>query len=207
MALTKPKKTILTFLWFFITPIVLTTSLYTALKLHTSPPTYLHQIPNITLPDTTIPTSDSTPGEVKGLSTTIQTDDARPVIIAEFLKKHGSPLEPYNHFGQFLTDLADKYQIDFRLLPAIAMQESNLCKKIPADSYNCLGLGVHSQGTWEFNSFEENFDAAAQVLRDKYLNQGLITPEEIQSKYTPNSNGSWQYAVNHFMEILETADF
>lgn len=147
------------------------------------------------------------PPEIKGISTAITAADARPVLISEFLEKNQSPLQPYPYWGQFLTELADKYQMDFRLLPAIAMQESNLCKKIPAGSYNCLGLGIHSRGTWGFPSFETNFEAAAKVLRRNYLDQGLITPDEIQDKYTPHSNGSWEFAVTSFMEKLETADF
>jgi len=146
-------------------------------------------------------------GNVKGINTSVETADARPIIIEEFLKNFNSPLKPYDHFGQFLTNLADEYNMDYRLLPSIAMQESNLCKTIPDNSYNCLGLGVHSQGTWRFKSYEDNFRAAAKILREKYLDQGLITPEEIQDKYTPQSNGSWEFSVNHFMEVLEYADF
>jgi len=39
------------------------------------------------------------------------------------------------------------------------------------------------------------------------LDEGLITPEEIQDKYTPLSQGSWQKAVSKFMYQLETAEF
>jgi len=92
-------------------------------------------------------------------------------------------------------------------LPSISMQESNLCKKIPDDSHNCLGLGIHSKGTWGFDSYEDNFETAAKILREKYLDQGLLTPDDIQNKYTPSSNGSWEFAVNHFMVVLENADF
>jgi hypothetical protein len=144
---------------------------------------------------------------IKGVTSDIQTADARPIIIAEFLEKNHSPLTPYPYWGEFLTKLADKYQMDFRLLPAIAMQESNLCKKIPEGTFNCLGLGIHARGTWGFPSFEANFEKAAEVLRQKYINEGLLTPDQIQDKYTPGSNGSWEFAVNHFMDKLETADF
>lgn len=146
-------------------------------------------------------------GAIKGITTQVTTEDARPVLIAEFLETHNSPLKPYDYWGQFLTDLADKYNMDYRLLPAIAMQESNLCKKIPAGSFNCLGLGIHTRGTWGFPSFESNFEKAAEILRRNYINQGLITPGQIQDKYTPKSNGSWEFAVNQFMDKLETADF
>jgi hypothetical protein len=144
---------------------------------------------------------------VKGLSVELKAEDARPYIIAQFLERYKSPLEPYDYWGQQLTQIADKYGLDFRLLPAIAMQESNLCKKIPEGSYNCLGLGVHARGTWAFESYEANFDKAAEILRKNYINQGLITPDEIQNKYTPGSNGSWEFSVNQFMDKLEKAEW
>jgi hypothetical protein len=158
-------------------------------------------------PDKTIYAIGTSTGQVKGLTTSIKTADARPVIISEFLEKNNAPLKPYDYWGDFLTKLADKYKLDFRLLPSIMMQESNLCKKIPDNTFNCLGLGIHSRGTWGFKSFEENFDAAASILRKNYLDKGYETPEEIQMKYTPKSNGSWQHAVNYFMDVLEKADF
>jgi hypothetical protein len=145
--------------------------------------------------------------DVKGTTTNIESADARPILISEFLAKNQSPLTPYDYWGNYLTQLADQYNLDYRLLPAIAMQESNLCKKIPSGSYNCLGLGIHARGTWDFPSFESNFAKAAEVLRDKYLDKGLITPDEIQDKYTPSSNGSWEFGVNSFMSKLETADW
>lgn len=144
---------------------------------------------------------------VAGITTNITTEDARPVLIAQFLETNHSPLKPYDYWGEFLTQIADKYNMDYRLLPSIAMQESNLCKKIPEGTYNCLGLGIHSRGTWAFPSFESNFEKAAEILRRNYMDMGLITPDQIQNKYTPSSNGSWEFAVNHFMDKLETADF
>jgi len=201
------KKPLILLFWFLASPIALTLSAYSAYKIYHTPPVVLDQVQASSPSDGAFYATDSVPGTVRGLSTSVQTGDARPIIIAEFLEKNDSPLKPYEYYGQFLADLADKYQLDFRLLPAIMMQESNLCKKIPDDTFNCLGLGIHSQGTWGFNSYEENFEAAAKILREKYLDQGLITPDEIQDKYTPGSNGSWEFAVNHFMDALETADF
>jgi len=140
------------------------------------------------------------------VSSGVQSADARPILLANFLKKHNSVLKPYDYWGGYLTQLADQYQLDYRLLPSIAMQESNLCKVIPKDSFNCLGLGVHSKGTWGFTSYEENFDAAARVMKLNYIDKGYVSPEEIQKKYTPSSNGSWQFAVNHFMEKIASGE-
>jgi hypothetical protein len=144
---------------------------------------------------------------ISGIRSTFKTGDARPILIQRFLQKYNSPLRPYDYWGQVLVEISDRYSLDYRLLPAMAMQESNLCKKIPSGSFNCLGLGIHSQGTWGFDTFEANFETAAKILRNNYLNQGLITPAEIQSKYTPSSNGSWQSAVNQFMNQIEAGNF
>lgn len=136
----------------------------------------------------------------------IQSADARPILLAKFLEANKSPLTPYSYWGGYLTQLADQYQLDYRLMPSIAMQESNLCKVIPPGSFNCLGLGVHSKGTWGFSSYEENFDAAARIMKREYFDKGYITPEQIQRKYTPSSNGSWQFAVNHFMDKIASGN-
>ena len=136
----------------------------------------------------------------------IQSADARPILLANFLESNKSPLKPYDYWGGYLTQLADQYRLDYRLIPSIAMQESNLCKVIPEGSFNCLGLGVHSKGTWGFSSFEENFDAAARVMKRDYIDKVFVSPEQIQTKYTPSSNGSWQFAVNHFMNKIASGD-
>jgi hypothetical protein len=145
-------------------------------------------------------------GEVKGISTVIDAEDARTEILANFLKRHDSPLTPYDEYAKKLVAIADKYQLDFRLLPAIAMQESNLCKKIPEGTYNCLGFGITATTTLGFDNYETSFDRAAKALKNNYVNQGRITPEMIQKKYTPSSNGSWAHSVNQWMTEMRYDD-
>jgi hypothetical protein len=145
-------------------------------------------------------------GEVKGVTTQFQTGDARPAIVASFLERYNSPLQPYDEYGALFVEIADHEGIDFRLLPAIAMQESNLCKRIPPGSYNCLGFGVHSRGTLGFESYEANFRRAARELKANYINQGLTTPSQIMTKYTPGSNGSWANSVNQWMAEMRYND-
>lgn len=146
-------------------------------------------------------------GSVGGMRMSVSGADARPLLLASFLKRHQSPLSPYEEWGEILVKIADRYDLDFRLLPSIAMQESNLCKKIPEGSFNCLGLGIHSRGTWGFENYESNFEAAAKILKTNYIDIGLTTPELIQKKYTPSSNGSWQFAVNQFMARIEMGEY
>jgi hypothetical protein len=147
-----------------------------------------------------IPVSDT------GLKSAIQTADARALIVANFLKRHDSPLEPYDYFGGSLVQIADRYNLDYRLLPAIMMQESNLCKSIPAGSYNCLGFGIHARGTLGFESYEAGFDRAAREIKENYIDIGLTTPEDIMTKYTPSSNGSWAFSVNQWIVEMEYND-
>lgn len=135
-----------------------------------------------------------------------ETADARVLLVQNFLERYQSPLLNEDNFAATLVEIADRNGIDFRLLAAIAMQESNLCKVTPPDSYNCLGLGVHAKGTWGFNSYEENFEAAARILKKNYIDQGLTTPEQIMTKYTPSSNGSWAESVNQWMAEMRFDD-
>lgn len=155
----------------------------------------------IILGTTTIP-QDENPG----LKSIIETQDARAVIVTNFLKRYNSPLKPYQYYGQLFVKLADKYKLDFRLLPAIAMQESNLCKNIPPNSYNCLGFGIHERGTLTFDSYEANFERAARELKMYYIDEGLTTPQQIMKKYTPGSNGSWADSVNQWMTEMRYND-
>lgn len=139
----------------------------------------------------------NTVGEIAGAATAA---DGRVEIIRQYLEGYKSPLLPH---AQDLVDTAEKYGLDFRLLVAIAQQESNLCKKIPESSYNCWGWGVHSRGTLRFSSYQEAMDAVARGIREEYIDKGYTTPEEIMAKYTPLSPGTWAAGVKQFLEEME----
>lgn len=126
--------------------------------------------------------------------------DARPEIVRQFLAKYNSPLEPY---ARYMVSEADLYNLDYRLVPAIAMQESNLCKKAPPNSYNCWGFGIYGKKVTRFKNYRDAIAAVTKTLANSYKDNGLKTPEEIMTKYTPSSNGSWAYAVSQFMNILQ----
>ena len=104
-----------------------------------------------------------------------------------------------------LVEIADKNKIDFRLLPAIMMQESNLCKNIPEGSYNCLGFGIHSRGTLGFKNYRAGFERAARELKANYIEEGRVKVSEIARKYTVSVD-QWTNAVNQFMAEMEYND-
>ncbi len=159
---------------------------------------------------------------ILGAATVVETDDARALLVANFLKRYNTgnrnihhPLVPEDYFGKFFVSLADKYNLDFRLLPAIAMQESNLCNHTPkpkneagvaTESYNCLGFGVYGTKVTMFPSFEANFEQAAKTLKKNYIDIGLDTPYKIMKKYTPPSDGSWAESVNQWMAEMRYDD-
>lgn len=128
--------------------------------------------------------------------------DGRAIIIKNFFNNYNSPLASLSDL--FVT-VADKYKLDYRLLPSITMQESNGGKRIIADSYNPFGYGIYGTQVKKFTSWEEAIDRVGKGLREDYLNKGLITPEQIMPKYTPPSlasGGSWAKGVSEFMEEL-----
>ena len=106
-------------------------------------------------------------------------------------------------FASEIVETSDRYGLDYRLTTAIAQQESNLCKKIPPESNNCWGWGIHSRGTLGFASFSEGIDEVSRGIRKKYLDKGFLSIEEIMGKYTPLSNGSWAEGVTKFMAEME----
>lgn len=129
----------------------------------------------------------------------IVSQDARLVAVKAFFKKYNSDLFPY---ADEVISSADKYGLDFRLIPAIAMQESNLCKKAPKDSYNCWGFGIYATKVTTFKNYAEAIDTVTKTLAKQYKANGLETPEQIMTRYTPGSNGSWARGVNQFMNQL-----
>jgi hypothetical protein len=130
---------------------------------------------------------------------TLIAQDARVSMIKDFFKKYKSDLLPY---AQNIVAAADKYDLDYRLVPAIAMQESNLCKKAPKGSYNCWGFGMYGKKVLKFDNYAQAINTVTKTLATQYKGQGLATAEQIMTKYTPSNNGAWAISVNHFMDQL-----
>jgi len=128
--------------------------------------------------------------------------DARSKIVENFFKGYQSPLA---HLSDIFISVADKYSLDFRLLPSIAMQESNGGQKVIKDSKNPFGYGIYGGLVIRFQSWEASIERVGRALREDYLNRGLKTPTQIMAKYTPPSlekGGTWAKGVSSFMEEL-----
>jgi len=129
--------------------------------------------------------------------------DGRAAIIQQYLARHRSPLAPY---AQKIVDEAEKWGLDWRLTTAICMQESNCGKKIPTGSHNAWGWGITSRSTVNFETWEKAIETVSKGLKTDYVDRGLVTPEQIMTRYCPLSiakGGSWARAVEYFMWELE----
>lgn len=196
------KNLILVTAFFVVTPLTLGISLYSLFSLKSTAVVKqgLGSVNLITTPQSGIRVYASLPTKFPSVTEQITSSDARPEILKQYMESYGSPLAPY---AGLIVQTADKYSIDFRLITAISQQESNICKIIPPGSYNCWGWGIHSKGSLGFTSFQEGIEEVSKGLREEYLDKDFTTIEEIMSKYTPLSNGSWAAGVNKFMSEMQ----
>lgn len=125
--------------------------------------------------------------------------DIRIENVRQFFVRYNSPLTP---FAENVVLSADIHKLDYRLIPAIAMQESNLCKKAPPKSYNCWGFGIYGKKVKKFTNYSQAIDTITKTLAKYYKGKGLETPEEIMTVYTPSNTGSWAKSVSYFMNQL-----
>jgi hypothetical protein len=151
-----------------------------------------------------IGSGDSGDNEKMKVETKALGSDARPIIIKKYLEKYKSPLVPYS---DLIYQLSQDYGFEYYWIVAIAQQESNLCKKVPENSFNCWGYGIHKKGTLRFENYELAIRSYAEYLKREYFDKVLNTPELIMKKYCPSSNGSWARGVWQFINEMENGDF
>lgn len=138
------------------------------------------------------------------LGTQIVSEDGRIYLLERFMTD--TPLGPY---AKLMVDLADEHGIDYRLLPAIAMCESNLGKRIPtSDSYNAWGIGVFTgqqEGT-KFSNWKSAIEWVYAYVSDRYVSRNLTELIDIGGIWAPPSlekGNSWANCVANFMSEIE----
>jgi hypothetical protein len=126
--------------------------------------------------------------------------DVRVSLIERYLRRSNSELLPY---AEFIVKTSDKYGLDYRLIPAIAQKESGLCRVIPHGSHNCWGWGIHSKGTLMFDSYDFAIETVSKGLKEKYIDKGYVTTDQIMKKYAHPDSTTWADGVNAYMEQIE----
>ncbi len=176
----------------FIVNIYLVSRIYATTERQTNIAIILEELDNIKIDSTSIETAEYFIDDVD--------KDKRVAVLKAFFRKHDSPL--YDH-TEYIVKVADEYGLDYRLLPAISMQESGACRVIPIDSHNCWGWGIYGGKVTRFASYPEAIETVSRGIKKYYIDEGLTTTEQIMSKYNPSSTGSWSFGVNYFLNGLE----
>ena len=130
------------------------------------------------------------------LRANVSVADTRVDTLENFLEKYNSPLAPYS---EVFIETADKYELDWRLIPAITGVESTFGKRIPYESFNAYGW---ANGEYRFTSWEESIEIVGKALRTKYEDKGAVSINQIARRYAPPSS-TWAGKVKFFMRKIE----
>ena len=184
----------LVFLWFLAAPVTIAALAISLQNQEASKKASISQ-PIIVSNDTVGPNT------IEGQVLAVKIEDIRPFVVGSFLKN--TPLE---NQSEFMVKTADKYDIDYRLIPAIAMKESGGGNASPSGSYNAWGFG---NGSTQFASWEGAIESVAKTLKEKYIDRGMVTPDEIMPVYAPPqmyTGGKWAKDINFFFSQMESLD-
>lgn len=124
--------------------------------------------------------------------------DSRVAILREFLGQYNSPLVP---FAADFVEIADKYNLDWKLVAAISGVESTFGKQIPYSSFNGWGWGIYGDNMIRFSSWTEGIETVSEGLRTNYLNKwGAKDVYEIGRFYA--ASPTWAQRVSYFMRKI-----
>ncbi len=141
-------------------------------------------------------------GTAQVLSSTIEAGDSRVLLLESFLRQHKSPIAP--HANTIVAE-ADRFGLDFRLLPAIAMCESNAGKRMPKkDEYNAFGIAVYTGQLHgkAFDSWPHAISWVSQYVKERYYDKGITDLRDVGAIWAPPSvhtGYSWTNCVESFM--------
>lgn len=129
-------------------------------------------------------------------------EDKRAKKLGLYLHSRNSPLAAYA--PDFIAE-ADKYQLDWKLLPAISGVESTFGLYLPAASHNGWGFGIYNDHVTRFASWQEGIETVAKSLRHDYIDRfGSDNIEAIGYVYA--GDRSWSMKVRHFMSEIDNQD-
>lgn len=149
----------------------------------------------------------SSSDHTNAMSVSIDPADARSELVRLFMLKYqqSSPMLPYT--DQIVAN-ADANGIDYRLVPAIAMCESNLGVRIPSkDSYNAWGIAVYTgeKSGRKFQNWSDAISWVSQYISSSYYSRGITDLKQIGAIWAPpsvNTGHSWANCVKQYQEAI-----
>jgi len=125
--------------------------------------------------------------------------DTRAKALRAYLLDNNSP---FADSAETFVKSADTYNIDWKLVAAIAGLESGFGKHIPYQSNNAWGWGVYGDNVIRFASWDEGIETISKGIRVRYMDErGAANVYEIGSTYA--SSPTWGVRVEMFMNKID----
>jgi hypothetical protein len=115
--------------------------------------------------------------------------------IERYMTKRNAPL---GSEAEYIVTMANKFEIDYRLLPAISIIESSGGLKLYR-KYNAWGWGGAKGFTFE--NWEHSIYVVSRGMAGYYL-LGLDTPEKMAPRYNPHTPNEWSGKVRMVMNQI-----
>ena len=122
--------------------------------------------------------------------------DERAQILSEYFKKYNSP---FQYHAQDFIDAADKYELDWKLVPAISGVESTFGKH--SYGYNAWGWGIYGSNRLNFDSWKHGIYTVSGGLKKNYVDKGLTDPYSMNRAYAASK--TWGVRVDYFIKDME----
>jgi hypothetical protein len=128
------------------------------------------------------------------------TADKRAQKLRAFLDTYNSPLAQE---ADTFVEEADRYNMDWRLVAAIAGTESTFGKHIPSGSYNAWGWGIPTgaQSGIGFKNWKDGIATVTAGLHKNYIKRGAETLSQIGSIYA--ASPAWAAHVGFFLDKID----
>lgn len=125
--------------------------------------------------------------------------DTRIAQLQGYLETRKSPLA--QSAKHFIAE-ADRLGLDWRLVAAIAGNESYFGKLIPRNSNNAWGWAVYTGMTdgRHFTDWNEGITVVSEGLKHNYIDSGLVTIDQIGRRYA--ADPGWSSKVKHFIAAI-----
>jgi len=137
------------------------------------------------------------------MTSSTQNGDPRAAKIDSVFRKYNCPLEG---LGKVFVLEADRNNIPYWIVAAIAFQESSCGKQIPyvddKPSYNAWGWAVYGDQVRTFESWENGIQVVSRYMGERFFSRGVTDLCEIMKTYTPPSKGSWCKGVEFYQDEI-----
>jgi len=126
----------------------------------------------------------------------------RVETLEAFFEGRNSPLKEYS---KTFVQVADIYDLDYRLLPSISCMESSCGIHLLPESYNPFGWGIYGNNAIYFEDYDQAIEIVGKGIKDNYIDKGLDSIEKIAPVYTPPNHVNWLNGVRHFYNEIDQA--